>query len=171
MFLVTKCQRVEKNRSACRRLDVVYDIFKEARTAKRWDEQRKCYLDPQGNPSVVLKIVNFEVLDAAIPTVREFYSKIKEDKNYEEEVEKRIKRVINASVEKSIETLKKSVVEIIDEIQKRMDEIMKKTSDKTIMADQTEVKIQTESTESSNKVKSVGNNDEIGKTSYNKNEV
>ncbi|MFS7954290.1 hypothetical protein Hanom_Chr07g00628551 [Helianthus anomalus] len=95
------------------RLSEVYDVFIEAKNYKRWDEERKFYLDPQENPAVDLKNVDFKALATAIPTAGEFYSKIKEDKNYEKEVEKRIKRVNNASVEK-----KKSVEEIIDESQK-----------------------------------------------------
>ncbi|MFS7969421.1 hypothetical protein Hanom_Chr09g00809001 [Helianthus anomalus] len=101
------------------RLNEVITIFKEAKQAKRWDDGRKCYLDPQGNPTMDPKTTDFNALVAAIPTAEEFYSKIKVVKIYEEEVEKRIRMVIYASPEKSIE---KNVEETIAEKQKRMDE-------------------------------------------------
>ncbi|KAJ0957095.1 hypothetical protein HanPSC8_Chr01g0023231 [Helianthus annuus] len=155
--LVAEVRPSREERHARMRSSEVYDVFQEEKNTKRWDDERKCYLVPQGNPIVDPKMVDFEALVAAIPTAGEFYSKIKEDKNYEEKVERHIKRVINVSVEK-----KKSVEKIIDESQKMKDEILKKTTEKTKLADQTEVKTQTESTDSSNKVKSMGNNDEIG---------
>ncbi|MFS8024219.1 hypothetical protein Hanom_Chr16g01460651 [Helianthus anomalus] len=129
---------------ARRRLDEVYQAFKDVKQAKRWDDERKCYLNPQGNPTVDPMNVDFDALLAAIPTFVEFYSKIKVDKNLVEEVEKHIEKVINASLEKSKETLKKNDEETIDESQKKMTENLKKTTDKTMMADQTKVKTQNE---------------------------
>ncbi|KAM0008103.1 putative transcription factor interactor and regulator CCHC(Zn) family [Helianthus debilis subsp. tardiflorus] len=113
--LVAEIKYSREYRIARSRLDEVYYIFKEAKQAKRWDDERKCYLDPQGNPAVDLKSVDFDALLATIPTATKYYSKKKEDKNYEEQVEKRIKKVINASLEMLTETLKKDVEEIIDE--------------------------------------------------------
>ncbi|MFS8023504.1 hypothetical protein Hanom_Chr16g01452221 [Helianthus anomalus] len=49
----------------------------EAKDAKRWDNERKCYLDPKGNPTVDPDVVDFEALVAAIPTTGVFYSRIK----------------------------------------------------------------------------------------------
>ncbi|MFS7948273.1 hypothetical protein Hanom_Chr06g00558011 [Helianthus anomalus] len=115
-----------------------------------------CYLDPKGNPTVDPDVVDFEVLVATIPTTGVFYSRIKEDPNYEKEMEERTRRVIYASVEKT-----KSVEEIVDESQKLKDEILKKTADSTTVADQVEVKTQIEFTESFDKAKSTNNNDEI----------
>ncbi|MFS7986992.1 hypothetical protein Hanom_Chr11g01016781 [Helianthus anomalus] len=108
--LVVEVRPSREERHAPMRLNEVYDVFMEAKSANRWDDKRKCFLDPQGNLAVDPKMVDFEALVAAIPTAGVFYSKIKEDKNYEKEVEERIRRVIYASVEK-----KKSVEKIIDE--------------------------------------------------------
>ncbi|MFS7954040.1 hypothetical protein Hanom_Chr07g00625651 [Helianthus anomalus] len=74
--------------------------FSESKQAKRWDEQMKCYTDPQGNPVVDSKSVDFNALLAVIPTARELYSKKKEDKNYVDQMEKRIKEVMLASLKK-----------------------------------------------------------------------
>ncbi|MFS7945876.1 hypothetical protein Hanom_Chr06g00529271 [Helianthus anomalus] len=112
------------------RLGEVYDIFMEEMRENRWDDERKCFLDPQRNPSVDPDVVDFKALVAAIPTAGVFYSKIKEDPNYEKEVEEGIRRVIYSSVEK-----KKSVEEIINESQKLKEEILKKTTDNTPVED------------------------------------
>ncbi|MFS7978380.1 hypothetical protein Hanom_Chr10g00914851 [Helianthus anomalus] len=140
------------------RLSEVYKVFMEEKDAKRWDDERKCYLDPKGNLTVDPDVVDFEALVAAIPTARVFYSRIEEDKNYEKEMEEGIRRVIYASVEK-----KKSVEEVVEESQKMKDEFLKKTTESKLLADQTEVKTQNESTESSNEAKSMDTNDEIDK--------
>ncbi|MFS7919882.1 hypothetical protein Hanom_Chr03g00217841 [Helianthus anomalus] len=87
----------------CLRLNEVSTVFKEAKQAERWDDERKCFLDPQGNPAADPKNVDFNALVVAIPTAGEYYSKKKEDKNYLEQVEERIKKVINASLEKMTE--------------------------------------------------------------------
>ncbi|MFS8007042.1 hypothetical protein Hanom_Chr14g01256301 [Helianthus anomalus] len=49
-------------------LSELHDIFMEAKHANRWDNERKCFVDPQGNPAVDPKMVDFEALVAAIPT-------------------------------------------------------------------------------------------------------
>ncbi|MFS7936143.1 hypothetical protein Hanom_Chr05g00411981 [Helianthus anomalus] len=87
--------------------------------------QRNCYIDPYGNPTVDPKTVDFKALVAAIPTAGEYYTEIKEDESYQEEVEKRIRKVIYVSFDKPIEILKKNIEETIAENQKRMDETLK----------------------------------------------
>ncbi|MFS7919707.1 hypothetical protein Hanom_Chr03g00215871 [Helianthus anomalus] len=107
-------------------LSEVYEIFMEAKRANRWDNERKCFVDPQGNPTVDPKMVDFEALVAAIPTAGVWESKILKDPTYKNEMEEGIRRVIYASVEK-----KKSVEEIVDESQKMVDEL-KKTTEKLV---------------------------------------
>ncbi|MFS7912860.1 hypothetical protein Hanom_Chr02g00134841 [Helianthus anomalus] len=51
------------------RLSAVYKVFMEAKDAKRRDNEKKCYLDSQGNSAVDPDVVDFEALVAAIPTV------------------------------------------------------------------------------------------------------
>ncbi|MFS7954106.1 hypothetical protein Hanom_Chr07g00626431 [Helianthus anomalus] len=78
----------------------MYYFFKEAKHAKRWDDERKCYLGPQGNPSTHPKTIDFAALLATIPTAAEYYAKKKKDK----------------------ELAKKREEETIDENQEKMDE-------------------------------------------------
>ncbi|MFS7888701.1 hypothetical protein Hanom_Chr00s000001g01598221 [Helianthus anomalus] len=115
-------------------------MFKEAKVAKRWGDERKCYLDPQGNPVTDPNTVDFAELLTTIPTTAKLYSK------------------------KKGEFVKMIVQETTDESQERMAENQKKKSDKT------EVKTQTESPESLNQVKSMDKNDENDKQSKNRNE-
>ncbi|KAJ0570307.1 putative transcription factor interactor and regulator CCHC(Zn) family [Helianthus annuus] len=112
-----------EERHARMRLSDVYEIFMEARRANRWDDERKCFIDPQGNLALDPQKVDFEALVAVIPTVG-VWAAIYEDLNYRKEVEDGIKRVIYSSVEK-----KKTVVEIVNESKKMVDEL-KKTEEK-----------------------------------------
>ncbi|MFS8034506.1 hypothetical protein Hanom_Chr17g01581911 [Helianthus anomalus] len=132
----------------------MFVAFEEAKQAKRWDEQRKCYIDPQGNPIVDSKSVYFNAFLDVIPTAGELYSKKKDDKNFVAQMEKRIKEVLLAS-------LKKKEEEAIDENVEMMVEKLKKTTKEAVMTEKTKVKTQTESSKSSNNDESIGNNDEI----------
>ncbi|MFS7912878.1 hypothetical protein Hanom_Chr02g00135031 [Helianthus anomalus] len=125
LALVEEVGPTREERHARMRLSDVYKVFMEAKNAKRWDGERKCYLDPERNLTV----------DPDVEGIR---------------------RVIFASVEK-----KKSVEKIVDESQKLKNEILKETTCNTTMADLTMVTTQTESTESSDKAKSIDINDEI----------
>ncbi|MFS8027471.1 hypothetical protein Hanom_Chr16g01499091 [Helianthus anomalus] len=67
--LVDEIKRSRKEEEARRYLSHVYDAYKEARRAKRWDVELECYVDPKGNPTVDPDMVDFEALVAAIPTI------------------------------------------------------------------------------------------------------
>ncbi|KAM0043514.1 hypothetical protein Hdeb2414_s0010g00342191 [Helianthus debilis subsp. tardiflorus] len=43
---------VNRMMKAQTRMRRVYNTYKEAKRAKRWDADRECYLDPQGNNAV-----------------------------------------------------------------------------------------------------------------------
>ncbi|MFS7979960.1 hypothetical protein Hanom_Chr10g00933801 [Helianthus anomalus] len=113
----------------------------------RWDTQRECYLDKDGNPVVDPKIVDFDAHVKSIPTSAGLYKTKKE------------------------EPKKKYVEEIIDLNQEMTTKNLKKMADKAMMAKQNKVETQTESTESSQKDKSRGKDGENGKKSELKNEV
>ncbi|KAF5809780.1 putative transcription factor interactor and regulator CCHC(Zn) family [Helianthus annuus] len=164
--LVVELRASREERHARMRLGEVYEIFMEAKHENRWDDERKCFLDPQGNPTIDPNVVDFKALVGAIPTAGVFYSKIKEDLKYEKEVEEGIRRVIYASMEK-----KKSVEEIVDESKKLKEEILKKTTDNTPVEDQVEITTQTESTKSSDNAKSTDKIDEIDNESEKKTDV
>ncbi|MFS7995516.1 hypothetical protein Hanom_Chr12g01118801 [Helianthus anomalus] len=66
--------------------------FDEAKRARRWDKQRKCYTDPKANQIVDSKSVDFKALLDVIPTVEELYSKKFVDKNYIPNMECELKK-------------------------------------------------------------------------------
>ncbi|MFS7995280.1 putative transcription factor interactor and regulator CCHC(Zn) family [Helianthus anomalus] len=80
------------------KLDEMSAAFEEAKRAGRWDEKRKCYTNPQGNPVVDSKSVDFKALLDVIPTAEELYTKKFEDKNYVANMEKRLKEMMLASL-------------------------------------------------------------------------
>ncbi|KAL9996914.1 putative transcription factor interactor and regulator CCHC(Zn) family [Helianthus debilis subsp. tardiflorus] len=45
----------------------IYDAYKEAKKAKRWDPDRECYLDPKGNIYIDPSTIDMETLMKAIP--------------------------------------------------------------------------------------------------------
>ncbi|MFS7977927.1 hypothetical protein Hanom_Chr10g00909721 [Helianthus anomalus] len=126
-------------------LDKVYDAHKEARRANRWSREQKCYVDPKGNPKVDPDAVDFDALVAAIPTVGK--KKKKTVKEIVAESQKLVKdekkeKVADESVEKLIEV---AVAE------KQPDEEDQKKKAKDADVSIAEVKIQTESSEMSDK--------------------
>ncbi|MFS7911809.1 hypothetical protein Hanom_Chr02g00122431 [Helianthus anomalus] len=66
--LVANIRWSRQEQIARERINELYDPFDEAKNANRWDEERECFLDPQGNPMVDLKKVDFDALVVVIPT-------------------------------------------------------------------------------------------------------
>ncbi|KAM0035789.1 hypothetical protein Hdeb2414_s0015g00450671 [Helianthus debilis subsp. tardiflorus] len=105
---------------------------------------------------VDLRKVDFNAVVAVIPSCGEFYTRRKVVKDYEENLEKHIKKVLCASITKVIELKKKkeevvkeNVEKLVDELRKttreadenqqNIDEKQKKTTDDTAVTDQKEV--------------------------------
>ncbi|KAL9992131.1 putative transcription factor interactor and regulator CCHC(Zn) family [Helianthus debilis subsp. tardiflorus] len=109
--LVAEIKQRREERHARMRLDEVYDAYKEATRANRWSQEKECYVDPQGNPTVDPDEIDFEALVAAIPTVGVWCKGLEE-----------IPKVIYASLEKK---KKKMDEETVDESQKLVDEVKK----------------------------------------------
>ncbi|MFS8024341.1 hypothetical protein Hanom_Chr16g01462101 [Helianthus anomalus] len=62
------------NRERClaqRQKKKIYEAYKEAKKAKRWDPDRECYLDPKGNICIDLTTIDVETLMKSIPPVEE----------------------------------------------------------------------------------------------------
>ncbi|MFS8034350.1 hypothetical protein Hanom_Chr17g01580141 [Helianthus anomalus] len=62
------------NRERClaqRQKKKIYEAYKEAKKAKRWDPDRECYLDPKGNICIDPSTIDVETLMKAIPSVEE----------------------------------------------------------------------------------------------------
>ncbi|KAJ0789490.1 putative transcription factor interactor and regulator CCHC(Zn) family [Helianthus annuus] len=51
-------------------IEKLYVPFKEAHRANRWDDERECYLDPQGNPVVDPKKVDFNAATRSFQPVK-----------------------------------------------------------------------------------------------------
>ncbi|MFS7937066.1 hypothetical protein Hanom_Chr05g00423151 [Helianthus anomalus] len=68
-LLVVEIKRSREEEEARDYLSYVYDAYKEARWAKRWDIEKDKYVDPKGNRTADPDEVDFEALVAAIPTV------------------------------------------------------------------------------------------------------
>ncbi|MFS7964081.1 hypothetical protein Hanom_Chr08g00746011 [Helianthus anomalus] len=116
-------------------LSDVYKAYTEAKWANRWSEEKECFFDPKGNPTVDPYKVYFEALVAAIPTVGVWCKGLKEISNYRQKEDEGIKNVIYASLEKKKRKKKKTVEEIIDESKKLEEEILKKTTNNTLEED------------------------------------
>ncbi|MFS7978796.1 hypothetical protein Hanom_Chr10g00919641 [Helianthus anomalus] len=123
--LVAEEKWTRQERIARERVNELYAPFNEAKKAKRWDDERECFLDPQGNPIVDPKKVDFDALVT--------------------------------------EMMKKKEEETIDENVEKMIEKLKMTTEEAMKSEKTEINTQTESSESSNKNESMGNDDEFGK--------
>ncbi|MFS7945319.1 hypothetical protein Hanom_Chr06g00522911 [Helianthus anomalus] len=133
-------------------------------------------MDPQGNPVVDPKKVNFNAEAAVFPTCQTFYTRRLIEKDYVANLYKHLKEVFYTSlpkvmelnkkkeenVKKLVEKLKKTARDA-DENQHKVDEDQKKTTGEAKVPDVTEIKIQTKSFESSN-------NDENVKQSVDKTE-
>ncbi|MFS8007108.1 hypothetical protein Hanom_Chr14g01257121 [Helianthus anomalus] len=68
-------------------LSEVYEIFMEAKGANRWDDERKCFVDPQGNLIVDPNMVYLKRLLQLFQL-----QEIRENPNYKKEMEDGIKR-------------------------------------------------------------------------------
>ncbi|MFS7955063.1 hypothetical protein Hanom_Chr07g00638151 [Helianthus anomalus] len=83
----------------------------------------KCYTDPQGNPVVDTKSVDYNALLDVIPTAEELYTKKFEDKNYVPNMKKRIREVMLASLKKKEEeVIEKNVDKMVEELKKTTEE-------------------------------------------------
>ncbi|MFS7905957.1 hypothetical protein Hanom_Chr01g00053781 [Helianthus anomalus] len=107
-------------------LSNVYDAYEEARRENRWSQEKECFVDLEGNPTLDPDEVDFESLVAAIPILGVWCRGLKEIPHYREKVDEEINKVIYVSLEKK----KKTVGEIVDESKKMMNEVKKTTDEK-----------------------------------------
>ncbi|KAM0013470.1 putative transcription factor interactor and regulator CCHC(Zn) family [Helianthus debilis subsp. tardiflorus] len=120
--MVAKIKKSREEIEAQGYLDSMYDAYKEARWANRWDTERDCYIDPKGNLAVYPDEVDFDALVAATPTEGVWRRGLREIKDCREKVEEEIYKVIYASLEKK---KKKTVDEIVVESEKLGKEVKK----------------------------------------------
>ncbi|MFS7945315.1 hypothetical protein Hanom_Chr06g00522851 [Helianthus anomalus] len=137
----------------------IYDAYKEAKKAKRWDLDRECYLDPKGNICIDPSTIDVETLMKAIPPVEE-QIKIDAAKRAEKE------RLKHESRERWLKSLEPKKVDegIIDTEKEITAENLKKMADQVLMAKALEVDSKSaSSSESSGKVSGSGSENKSGK--------
>ncbi|KAJ0442508.1 hypothetical protein HanIR_Chr16g0810131 [Helianthus annuus] len=131
----------------------IYTIYKEAKRAKRWDPDRECYLDPQGNIAI-------DPSSLSVDAIIQQYAKEEEARQREwwgegekkvEEKEDKVK-----SAEKKIDD------EVIDTSQELTAENLMKMADKVLAAKELEVD-SSSGTESNAKVSQINMNVVSGK--------
>ncbi|MFS7946565.1 hypothetical protein Hanom_Chr06g00537831 [Helianthus anomalus] len=113
-----------------------YDHFEEAQIANRWDAERDCFLDPQGNPMVDPKKVDFNAATAVFPTYQTFYTRRSLERYYEANLYKHLNEVFYASLPKVMDLKKKKE----EDVEKLVEE-MKKTARKADENQQKTMKI------------------------------
>ncbi|MFS7945832.1 hypothetical protein Hanom_Chr06g00528761 [Helianthus anomalus] len=137
----------------------IYDAYKEAKKAKRWDPDRECYLDPKGNICIDPSTIDVETFMKSIPPVEE---QIKRDAAKRARKE-RLKQESSERWLKSLES-KKVDEGIIDTEKEMTAENLTKMADQVIIAKAIEVDSKsTSSSGSSGKVSSSGSENESGK--------
>ncbi|KAF5818555.1 putative transcription factor interactor and regulator CCHC(Zn) family [Helianthus annuus] len=126
----------------------IYNTWKEAKKAKRWDLDRECYLDPKGNIVIEPSSVIVETLIESIKQEDE-QRKINEAKKAEEDKLKSKK-------------IDDGIIETTKEMNARN---LKNMADKVLMTKALQVDSKSaSSSESTNKVSSSGSNNGSGKT-------
>ncbi|XP_021971732.1 synaptonemal complex protein 1-like [Helianthus annuus] len=129
--------------------DKIYRTWKEAKSAKRWDADRECYLDSKGNIVVESSSVSVETLIEQIA----------------EEEEARQRMWWSSEEEEKEKELQPKKVDdgIIDTTKEFTAENLKKMADKVLAAKELEVDSES-GTESKSKVRSNDSTNESGKT-------
>ncbi|XP_021997336.1 protein MNN4-like [Helianthus annuus] len=108
-------------------MEKMQEEYENAVRNKRWDKNRECYVNREGEPVVPRRdIVHDDVL-LVIPLSGEFYSKRKKDKNYEKKLNKIIRDAMTSSLRKrDEERMKKNVECMVEELKKVAEEVKEK---------------------------------------------
>ncbi|XP_035830141.1 FK506-binding protein 5-like [Helianthus annuus] len=133
----------------------IYQTWKEAKRANRWDAIRECYLDPKGNIAIDPDYVSVETLTEQIAEEEEARQRMwwgggeaeEKEKEKEKEKESQLKKVNDG---------------IIDTTKEFTVENLKKMADKVLAAKELEV-VSESGTESKSKVSPNDSTDELGK--------
>ncbi|XP_035834106.1 uncharacterized protein LOC110882178 [Helianthus annuus] len=125
-----------------------FRAWKEAKSAKRWDADRECYLDPKGNILVEPSTLLVETLIEQIAEEEEANQRLWWGSEEEKEKELQSKKIDDG---------------IIDTTKEFTAENLKKMADKVLAAKELEVESKSR-TESKSKVSSNDSKNELGKT-------
>ncbi|KAJ0796039.1 hypothetical protein HanPI659440_Chr04g0157501 [Helianthus annuus] len=144
---------VNRRMKAQTKVSRIYTIYKEAKRAKRWDPDRECYLDPQGNIAIDPNSLSVDAIiqqyaEEEEARQREWWG---EGEKKVEEKEEKVK-----SVEKKID------VGLIDTSQELTAENLMKMTDKVLAAKELEVD-SSSGTKSNGQVSQINTNEVLGK--------
>ncbi|MFS7999684.1 hypothetical protein Hanom_Chr12g01169311 [Helianthus anomalus] len=93
------------------RIEEMEEKYEEARSNRRYDKKRECYVNRDGEPVVHRKEIVYEDVLAVIPLSGEFYSNLEKDKNYEKKLKKLVRDVMTVSIRRRDEERMKKNVE------------------------------------------------------------
>ncbi|MFS7931891.1 putative transcription factor interactor and regulator CCHC(Zn) family [Helianthus anomalus] len=105
------------------RIEEMEKEYEEARSNRRYDKKRECFVNRDGEPVVHKKDIVYEDVLAVIPLSGEFFSNLAKDKNYEKKLKKLIRDVMTVSLQRrDEERMKKNVENLVDELNKVAEE-------------------------------------------------
>ncbi|MFS7974716.1 hypothetical protein Hanom_Chr09g00871961 [Helianthus anomalus] len=119
-------EKTERERffASCR-IEKMQEEYENTVSNKRYDKNKDCYVNKNGDPVVHRKEVVFDDVVVVIPLSGEYYSNIAKDKiGYLKKLDKIIRDVMTASLKKrDEERMKKNVEEIVDDLKKVVEEV------------------------------------------------
>ncbi|XP_035841293.1 golgin subfamily A member 6-like protein 6 [Helianthus annuus] len=106
------------------RMEKMQEEYENVIRNKRWDKNRECYVNRDGEPVVPRRdIVHDDVL-LVIPLSDEYYSNAAKDKTYPKRLDKIIRHAMTSSLRKrDEERMKKNVEKLVDDLKKMAKEV------------------------------------------------
>ncbi|KAM0064900.1 hypothetical protein Hdeb2414_s0003g00108451 [Helianthus debilis subsp. tardiflorus] len=95
------------------RIEEMQQESEEAKSYRRWDKKRECYINRKGEPVVYPRKVVYNDVLAVIPLFGEYYSNVEKYKDYVKKLDKIIRNVMTASLRQRDEKRMKKNVEIL----------------------------------------------------------
>ncbi|MFS8034437.1 hypothetical protein Hanom_Chr17g01581141 [Helianthus anomalus] len=117
-------EKTERKRffTSCR-IERMQEEYENAVSNKRYDKNKDCYVNKNGDPVVHRKEVVFDDIVAVIPLSSEYYSNIAKDKTgYLRKLDKIIRDVMTVSLKKrDEERMKKNVKKMVEDLKEEAD--------------------------------------------------
>ncbi|XP_022024758.1 stress response protein nst1-like [Helianthus annuus] len=106
------------------RMEKMQEEYENAVRNKRWDKNRECYVNREGEPVVPRRdIVHDDVL-LVVPRSDEYYSNVVKDKTYVKRLDKIIRDAMTTKLRKrNEERMKKNIENLVDDLKKAAEEV------------------------------------------------
>ncbi|MFS7953698.1 hypothetical protein Hanom_Chr07g00621691 [Helianthus anomalus] len=115
------------------KIQEMQEEYEEARSYKRWDNKKECYINRKGDPVVDKSKVVYDDVLPVIPLSDEFYSKKATDKDYLKKLDKIIRGVMTTSLkQRDEEKMKNSFENFVDELNKTEEECSGEKKDEEV---------------------------------------